>query len=195
MTSFSYINASFTCTCISKNLGPVSISNKTFRKDSRPRDLYLELHDCSEIWQAHRQQSADVFVRFQSDAIISTTTRVASILHEILRYDVLSDIGTGLLVTCWHDKSGHQQLCYGLVPCFSTRKGNFKRHRQSIAWNMLTIFNSMVHLSCRCKGVHVILLGSIFTIGTRAIVHEYIYQLLPMSPKQSCKIWVKLLGN
>ena len=25
-------------------------------KVSKPRDLYLELYDCSEIWQAHRQQ-------------------------------------------------------------------------------------------------------------------------------------------
>ena len=46
----------FTCTSMSKNLGPVSISNKTFRKASRPRDFYLKLFDRSEIWQAHRQQ-------------------------------------------------------------------------------------------------------------------------------------------
>ena len=39
------------------NLWPVSISDKTsYCKISKPRDLYLELSDRSEIWQAPRQQ-------------------------------------------------------------------------------------------------------------------------------------------
>ena len=53
---FNDINASFTWTCMAKNLGPLSLSNKTFRKASRPRDLYSELNDRSEIWPAQWQQ-------------------------------------------------------------------------------------------------------------------------------------------
>ena len=40
------------------DLGPVSTSDKIVRshKASKPRDLYLEVYDCSKIWQAPRQQ-------------------------------------------------------------------------------------------------------------------------------------------
>ena len=73
-------------------------------KVSKPRDLYLELSDRSEICQAPRQQGCRSACQISKRyAIIWTTNLPASRLHEILRYDVLSDIETGpwLLLERW----------------------------------------------------------------------------------------------
>ena len=62
------------------------------RKVSKPGDLYLELSNRSEIWQALGSSAADVPVKFQSDTTIQSTNLVASRLYKILQKDVVSDI-------------------------------------------------------------------------------------------------------
>ena len=65
------------------------------RKVSKPRDWYFKFSYRFEIWQAHRQNAAEVPVKFQSDRTILNTNIAASRLYEILRKDVFSDIETG----------------------------------------------------------------------------------------------------
>ena len=73
------------------------------RKVSKPGDLYLELSNRSEIWQALGSSAADVPVKFQSDTTIQSTNLVASRLYKILQKDVVSDIETGP----WYRKGQH----------------------------------------------------------------------------------------
>ena len=83
------------------NLGPVSISDKTpyfiikSCKVSKPRDLYLELSDRSEIRQAPRQHCCRCVCQIRSDRTILNTNLAASRLCENSRLDVLSNIETG----------------------------------------------------------------------------------------------------
>ena len=76
------------------------------RKVSKPRDLYLELSDRSEIWQALRQHccrcACQISKRYDNSKYQSSRQVVASRLYEILRKDFFSDIETEprLLVHC-----------------------------------------------------------------------------------------------
>ena len=55
------------------------------RKVSKPWDLYLELSDRSEIWQAPGQHAAQVPVKSQSDTNILAPDLAPSRLYEISR--------------------------------------------------------------------------------------------------------------
>ena len=65
------------------------------RKVSKPRDLYLELFDRSEIWQALRQQCCRCACQISKWYDNLKYNPVASRLYEILRKDVFLDIETG----------------------------------------------------------------------------------------------------
>ena len=72
--------------------GAISIyDNTSYCKILKMQDLCLDLYDHSQKFDRHLSSGA-AEVPVQSDAIIQTTNLMASRLHEILRYDVLSDI-------------------------------------------------------------------------------------------------------
>ena len=56
------------------------------REDSKPLDLYLDLSNHSEIWQAALLPMC--LANFYSDAITQISNPAASRLHGFLRYDV-----------------------------------------------------------------------------------------------------------
>ena len=74
---------------------PIRLLISRSREVSKPRD-FIENCTISLKFDRHLGRSAaEVPVKFQSNAIISSTNLAASRLNEILRWDVLSDVETG----------------------------------------------------------------------------------------------------
>ena len=110
------------------------------RKVSKPRDLYLELSDRSEIWHALRQQccrcACQISKRYDN-----------SILYEILRKDVFSDIETGSRFRASRGAISYQgiDIAEQMGPCPP-------RGRMQAIWRRLNIkMLSYPHRHCHCK--------------------------------------------
>ena len=65
------------------------------REVSKPRDWCLKFSDHSKIWQTPRQHCCRCACQIAKRYNILSADLAASRLHEVLRWDVLSDIETG----------------------------------------------------------------------------------------------------
>ena len=95
-------------------LGHVLISHKAFSckisKTSKPRDWYLEMSDCSEIWQAHRQHCCRCACQISKPCDNSNCQSCSfeTSQHRTMRY--LIWYWDGALVYCSHTKRANQKL-------------------------------------------------------------------------------------
>ena len=148
---------------IGKDLGPVSISDRTsYRRSckfSKPRDLYLELSDRSDIWQAPRQHRCrgafQISKRYQHFKTRSST------------FDTLRYLTIRRLIGYWN---GAQML----------------PHTVNIKANVINVRYAWQRLWCKFHGITI---SMIFCIEFQAVtIHMLLVQYSPYMKMHPFKI-------